>query len=204
MSEQLDALQWRVSALERRIVFLALCCATLTICLLLFATNKGTVKAAAQPEMLTVKRLAVVDEKGTERVVIAAPLPDPVIQGKRGKRDGPASGILIFDPKGNERGGYVTSDTDDLSALISLDSEHGQVFTAYANADSGATVWVANENHDAIAFSTHKQPVLEMIQNKRSYTKLRPPRPICINDSLRERVLCPLKRPHVSADVNGR
>jgi hypothetical protein len=76
-----------------------MCCAALTIFLLLFAA-RGVVKAAAQPEMLTVKRLAVVDEKGTERVVIAAPLPDPIIQGKRVKRDGPASGILIFDLKG--------------------------------------------------------------------------------------------------------
>ena len=33
------------------------------------------------------------------------------------KRDGPVSGILIFDPKGNERGGYVTSDTGDLARL---------------------------------------------------------------------------------------
>jgi hypothetical protein len=66
--------------------------------------------------MLMVKRLAIVDEKGTERVVIAAPLPDPIVQGKRVKRDGPVSGILIFDPKGNERGGYVTSDTGRLGS----------------------------------------------------------------------------------------
>jgi hypothetical protein len=73
-----------------------MCCAALTTYLLLFAA-RGVVKAAAQPEMLTVKRLAVVDEKGTERVVIAAPLPDPLIQGKRMKRDGPASGIANSD-----------------------------------------------------------------------------------------------------------
>jgi hypothetical protein len=96
MSEQLDALQRRVSGLECRVVLPAICCAALTIFLLLFGA-RGVVKAAAQPEMLTVKRLAVVDEKGTERVVIAAPLPDPIIRGKRAKRDGPASGILIFD-----------------------------------------------------------------------------------------------------------
>jgi hypothetical protein len=37
------------------------------------------VARAAQPESLTVKRLAVVDEKGTERVAISAPLPEPMI-----------------------------------------------------------------------------------------------------------------------------
>jgi hypothetical protein len=173
MSEQLDALQRRISGLERRVVLLAVCCAALTIYLLLFAA-RGVVKATAPAEILTVKRLAVLDDKGTERVVISAPLPDPIIQGKRVKRDGPASGILIFDPKGNERGGYVTSDTGDLGAFITLDSERDQVFTAYANADTGATVWVANEKHDAVALGTHKQPVLEIIQNKKVIYK-RPP-----------------------------
>jgi len=61
----------------------------------------------------------------------------------------------------------VTSDTKDLGALISLDSEREQVFTAYANAESGATVWVANEKHDAVAFSTHQQPVLEIVRNRK-------------------------------------
>jgi hypothetical protein len=172
MSAQLDALQRRISVLERGVVLLAACSAALATYVLLSA--RGAVKAATQPDVLTVKRLAVVDEKGTERVVIAASLPDPVILGKRVKRDGPVSGILIYDPKGNERGGYVTSDTQDLGAFISLDSEREQVFTAYANADSGATVWVANEKHDAVAFSTHQQPVLEIVENKKVVYK-RPP-----------------------------
>jgi hypothetical protein len=166
MPDQLSTLQRRVSRLEHKVILLAFCCVALMVGLLLFAAG-DVVKASAQPETLTVKRLAIVDGKGTERVVIAAPLPDPMVLGKRVKRDGPASGILIFDPKGNERGGYVTSDTEELGAFITLDSERDQVFTAYANADSGATVWVSNEKHDAIAFSTHKQPVMEIVQNKR-------------------------------------
>jgi len=140
-------------------------------------TNSTAVKADAQPGILTVKRIAVVDEKGTERVVIAAPLPDPIIQGRRVKRAAPASGILIFDPKGNERGGYGTSDTADLGAFITLDSERDQVFTAYANAVSEATLSVANDKHDIIAFSTYKQPVLEIVQNKKIIYKQPPNAP---------------------------
>jgi hypothetical protein len=166
MSEQLDSLQRRIRSLERKIIWLAICCAALTGSLFLFSTERA-VSATAPPDTLTLKRLTIVDAKGTERVVMAAPLPDPIIQGKHVNRDGLVSGILIFDPKGNERGGYVTSDSGDLAAFLSLDSERDQVFTAYANADSGATVWAANERHDAIAFSTHKQPVLEIIQNKK-------------------------------------
>jgi hypothetical protein len=173
MLDESDILQRHVSSLERRVVLLAVCCAALTTCLFLFST-RGAVKADVQAGMLTVKRLAVVDDKGTERVVIAAPLPDPTIRGARVKRDGPVSGMLIFDPKGNERGGYVTSDTGDLAAFITLDSEQDQVFTAYANADRGATVWVSNDQHDAVAFSTHKQPVLEIVQDKKIIYKQPP------------------------------
>ena len=72
------------------------------------------------------------------------------------------SGILIYDPKGNERGGYGTSDSTDLSALLTLDSEKEQVFTAYANAGSGASVWVANENHDNLVMSSHNTALFEI------------------------------------------
>lgn len=119
-----------------------------------------------QPMELRVKRLAVVDEEGVERVVISAPLPEPIINGARGKRDTRMSGILIYDAKGNERGGYGTSDAEDRSALLTLDSEANQVFTAYANADSGATVWVANEKHDNVVMSTHNTALVEVTHGK--------------------------------------
>lgn len=51
---------------------------------------------AGQPQSLTLRRLAIVDEKGVERVVISAPVPKPIIQGRLGKRDTPMSGILIY------------------------------------------------------------------------------------------------------------
>jgi hypothetical protein len=88
---EVDSLQHRISVLERRVLFLAIFCAALTIFVVAF-TARDTVKAAAQPDVLTVKRLAVVDDKGTERVIIAAPLPDPMVQGKRMKREAPYRG----------------------------------------------------------------------------------------------------------------
>jgi hypothetical protein len=66
---------------------------------LLLSVSVRVAKAATQPDVLRVKRLAVVDDNGTERVVIAAPLPDPIILGMGVKRDGPVSGVLILDPK---------------------------------------------------------------------------------------------------------
>ena len=165
MPEEIAALDRRISQIRNYVLILAfLWAGTTGVWLMKTFPN---VARAAQPESITVKRLAVVDEKGTERVVISAPLPEPMINGKREKRDSPVSGMLIYDPKGNERGGYVTSDGGDLAALLTLDSENGQVFTAYANAGSGATVWVANEKHQNVVMSTHNTAVLEITNGKK-------------------------------------
>jgi len=58
------------------------------------------IRSAQHPQKLRVRELAVVDERGTERVLIAAPLPEPMIMGKRGKRGGKISGIIILDATG--------------------------------------------------------------------------------------------------------
>jgi len=50
------------------------------------------------------------------------PLPDPVIQGKRSKRDDSIAGILIYDREGDERGGYVT-DNSVGNAFLTIDSK---------------------------------------------------------------------------------
>ena len=121
MPEEIAALDRRISRLRNYVLILALLWAGTTGVWLM--KTSLYVARAAQPESLTVKRLAVVDAKGTERVVISAPLPEPMINGRREKRDSPVSGMLIYDPKGNERGGYVTSDGGDLAALLTLDSE---------------------------------------------------------------------------------
>jgi len=172
MPEEIAALDRRISQLKKYVMALALLWAGTTG--LWFMKTSSFVVRATRPESLTVKRLAVVDQKGTERVVISAPLPEPMINGKREKRDSPVSGMLIFDPKGNERGGYVTSDGPDLAALLTLDSENDQVFTAYANAGSGATVWVANEKHQNVLMSTHNTAVLEIIHGKKVVYKQPP------------------------------
>jgi hypothetical protein len=175
MPEEIAALNRRISRLNKCVLALALLWAG-SVGVWLMKTLPRTVQAA-QPESLTVKRLAVVDEKGTERVVISAPLPEPIINGKRGKRDSPVSGVMIYDPKGNERGGYVTSDGGDLGALLTLDSENEQVFTAYANDGSGATVWVTNEKHENVIMSTHNTAVFEVTHGKNVVYKQPPDAP---------------------------
>jgi hypothetical protein len=162
----LEQLHRRVSVLQGTVSFLAACCMGLTVFVWLLQSRENV--NAAAPESLTVKRLAVVDDKGTERIVIAAPLPDPVVQGQRVKRSGVISGIVIYDRAGNERGGYATSDATS-EALITLDSANGDVFKVVANPDSkdGSTLFLFNGKHDGVVLTTYSQPRIEMVQSRK-------------------------------------
>ncbi len=80
----------------------------------------GIAAKPAADSVLTVRELVIVDAMGTPRVRIGAPLPDPIMLGKRFNRGGVVSGILIYDAEGNERGGYVTGD-ESRGAALTLD-----------------------------------------------------------------------------------
>jgi hypothetical protein len=135
------------------------------------------VYASSDSMELRVKRLAVVDDKGVERVVIAAPVPDPMIHGKRVKRNGAASGIIIYDTAGNERGGYLTSDESSNGAMLTLDGTDHQVLTLYANPDNGATVSLNNQKGDGLTLTTWDMPVIQMRRGRQSIFKQPPDAP---------------------------
>lgn len=69
-------------------------------------------------ESLRVREIVVVDANETPRVRIAAPLPDPIMLGKRSKRGGAVSGLLLYDAEGNERGGYVTDEKRNVALTL--------------------------------------------------------------------------------------
>lgn len=173
MKCELESLQLQVKVLERKVHYLMAGCIALMACAGLMA-QRVSVRADSTPQSLTVKRLAVVDDKGVERVIIAAPLPDPIVHGKRFKREGVISGILIYDSKADERGGYVTNDGESAGAFLTLDSEEGQVFTAYANASGkdGATVSLQSDKRDSITLTTYEQPRIQMRQGGKVIQKI--------------------------------
>lgn len=102
-------------------------------------TNDG--QKITENSVLKVRGLIVVDQNGKERVQIGAPLPDPLLQGKRYKRNGTVSGILLMDSEGNERSGYFTSDEPGTVALT-LDTVQGQTAMFLANDQRGANLQV--------------------------------------------------------------
>src|SRR5262245_53946336 len=88
-------------------------------------------------DVLRTRELVIVDQRGTTRVRIAAPLPEPVAMGKQGKRDDTVAGVMLYDALGNERGGYVT-DNSVGNAFLTLDSNAGQEVTLVAYPNGGA------------------------------------------------------------------
>jgi hypothetical protein len=84
-------------------------------------------QAAQQPgqttDILRTRQLVIVDEKGTNRIVVG-PIPDPQVAGKRMKRRSPATGVEVNDATGNERVGLAI--LDDGSTVVGMDDEGGQ------------------------------------------------------------------------------
>jgi len=116
----------------------------MTFCSIALSSLLLIAAAARESDHLTLRELRIVDAHGVERVRIGAPLPDPIANGKRTKRDEPASGVLIFDAKGNERGGYITDDGAG-NALITLDDGSGEdQVTVVSYAQRGAELAIRN------------------------------------------------------------
>jgi hypothetical protein len=149
-----------------------LCC---VLTLYFWSTGSHAYAQASEAHDLRLRSLTIVDEKGTPRVVLAAPLPDP----KYGKRPKPAAGILIFDDAGSERGGYVTSDGKDAEVYLTLDNASGgQAAMFLANAQKGATLVVTNNDGDAVGMTTaFSRPVFQVSERKKVIFKQPPDAP---------------------------
>ncbi len=124
ISSELVALRRKCQLLMRMVLGISiLCLATILVHYSTFAgaseTNSSTVTPSVpRSESLRVRELIVVDANGTPRVRIAAPLPDPIMLGKRSKRGDSSSGVLLYDAEGNERGGYVTDEERNVALTL--------------------------------------------------------------------------------------
>jgi hypothetical protein len=119
------------------------------------------------PLKLRVRELAVVDERGTERVLIAAPLPDPMIAGKRYNRGGVLSGIIISDATGTERGGYATGDGY-ANAIFTLDGQGFQTVLLLAEPDGSTLFRIWNKDNPdkgSVTMGVSDNPFLNVKRN---------------------------------------
>jgi hypothetical protein len=119
----------RLERLERRVrwVFGGWVLSIVLLASLFVATPKAF--TAPPSDRLAIRGLAITDDKGVERIRIAAPLPDAMVDGKASQRRSPANGIQLNDSNGNERG--ALSMLDDGSLLLCFDSKSSEAACMY-------------------------------------------------------------------------
>ena len=102
------SLNQRIGTLERRVRMLAV--SSLVLLLTVVFAVLPSARSSTPETHLRIRSLAVVDEHGVDRILIAAPLPNPVSGGKESQRRSKSHGIQLNDAKGNEFGGFTIAD----------------------------------------------------------------------------------------------
>ncbi|WNH52197.1 hypothetical protein [Stenotrophomonas oahuensis] len=72
-------------------------------------------------ERITARRIDIVDEKGVIRMTLSGQTPAPIIDGLQYKRAFNVAGMVLYDDKGSERGGFGTADVNGGMAVLALD-----------------------------------------------------------------------------------
>jgi hypothetical protein len=72
-------------------------------------------------DRITARRIDIVDEKGVIRMTLSGQTPAPIIDGIQYKRAFNVAGMVLYDDKGSERGGFGTADVDGGMAVLALD-----------------------------------------------------------------------------------
>lgn len=72
-------------------------------------------------DRITARRIDIVDADGTIRMTLAADTPAPIIDGIQYRRAFGVSGLILYDEKGSERGGFGVADVDGGLAVLALD-----------------------------------------------------------------------------------
>lgn len=113
-------------------------------------------QSQSDQRVITARGLVIQDANGQARVILGAPVPDPVSQGvTQGPRASPLSGLILLGADGSERGGYGTADVGD-EAVLTLDDARGttEVFKVTANPNRGATLVVKHQNNTGAMLSS--------------------------------------------------
>ena len=136
-----NLMERRIAILERhcsRLTFAVLTISiiwavTVLLCVILFPV--AHVHGDTAPGVLKVRALVVVDEKGSERVRIGAPIAGPSNSSLPMWRT-PVSGIILYGPDGNGRAGFVTTDTKASHVCLSMYAEGFQAISLSSPHDS--------------------------------------------------------------------
>lgn len=176
------SLETKVVTLQRLCIVLStLVVVLLSVELFEFVASSRTVQASTTPDVMRVRQLIVVDDKGVERVIVAGSLPGQWQNGKvntrRVTRPFKQGGILIFDKDGVERGGYLTEDRSD-NALLTLDDKQQQevLLVTGPQPTSSFRMWAGKDSLELRVDPDMGGPTFRMVRNGRSFFE-QPPQP---------------------------
>lgn len=77
--------------------------------------------AVPDHDRISARRIDIVDADGTIRMTLSGSTPPPIIDGIQYKRAFNVAGLILYDDKGSERGGFGTADVDGGMAVLALD-----------------------------------------------------------------------------------
>jgi hypothetical protein len=151
VQSQLVSLEKRMRRAERGLLLNKIGWGMVIVLGLLLIWTKSFGVVRAQSQTLRLRELDIVDEKGRERIVIAAPLPDPIVNGKVGHRIRVVSAAVQFKAAdGTEQGGIALS--DDGSFMFGIDDERGRERAhLYYIPKRGSGVYLQGENNKKTA-----------------------------------------------------
>lgn len=169
MSED-ETLERRIARLERRSRVLAAALVGVTAIGLLAASADGPHVF----DRIVTREIVVVDPNGRERVVIAAPLPEPRLAGALSKRGDSLSGILLFDADGNERGGYVTGDDPSSGVSLTLDEIGRMAVSLWAGERGSSGLRFGNQDGNAVDLQVNPAGTFLTLREKGQITAVIP------------------------------
>ncbi|MGO4625576.1 MULTISPECIES: hypothetical protein [Stenotrophomonas] len=88
---------------------------------MIVSTSPQTRVDAPDKERITARRIDIVDENGVIRMTLSGQTPPPIIDGIQYKRAFNVAGMVLYDHKGSERGGFGTADVEGGMAVLALD-----------------------------------------------------------------------------------
>jgi hypothetical protein len=143
--DRLDSLERRLRRSERAF-WIALVGWMVTVALGVMVVLRISPDTRTVSDTIRLHKLVVLDHEGKERIVIAAPIPDPLVNGRRmRRRTGVSAGVQFKDPDGTERGGIASE--DDGSFMFGIDDEHGRERAhLYYIPNRGSGVYLQGEN----------------------------------------------------------
>lgn len=80
-----------------------------------------TTVATPDHDRITARRIDIVDENGVIRMTLSGRTPAPIIDGIQYRRAFNVAGMVLYDDKGSERGGFGTADVAGGMAVLALD-----------------------------------------------------------------------------------